>query len=208
MPDEITNLKAELEALNLQCQLARDHEIRHALQRTRLETARMQLMLKIMDAIASSASDISAAPIKPMVKARPDAIRTVTIPAKLARMPAVKPRRKRKPSGLPTLTNMILAVLENGADETPEEPDAVVFRKCFVGLSIVAIPARPANRLTSAVGIARIAFPSVNPSRGRGRAAENRPAPFRCGRNRMPLYFENVSLAFRSSRYLRGLQIG
>jgi hypothetical protein len=120
MSAEIAKLKAELEALNLQCQLARDHEIRHALQRTRLETARMQLILKIVDAIASSAGDISAAPIKPMVKARPDAIRTVTIPAKPVRMSAVKHRRKRKPSGLPTLTNMILAVLENGADETPD----------------------------------------------------------------------------------------
>jgi hypothetical protein len=119
MSDEIAKLKAELEALNLQCQLARDHEIRYALQRTRLETARMQMMLKIVDAFASSTDSTPAATVQPLAKPLPDAVRTVTIPAKPAAH-TVKLRQKRKPDGLPSVPDMVLTVLENGADEKPK----------------------------------------------------------------------------------------
>ena len=50
MSDDVAKLKAELDALNLQCQLARDHEIRYALQRSRLEVERTKLLVKLMDA--------------------------------------------------------------------------------------------------------------------------------------------------------------
>jgi hypothetical protein len=47
MSDEITRLKAELVELNTKCQLARDNEVRFALQRSRLEAERTQLLVKL-----------------------------------------------------------------------------------------------------------------------------------------------------------------
>ena len=106
MSDEIAKLKAELEALNLQCQLARDHEIRYALQRTRLETGRMQLMLKIVDAVAPrpgrSAVEVPSAP-----SPQPAPKREVVVAA----VPDCE--RPLKPDGLPTVAEMVLTVLED-----------------------------------------------------------------------------------------------
>jgi hypothetical protein len=109
MPDEIVKLKAELEALSLQCQLARDNEIRFALQRTRLETGRMQLMLKIVDAIAPSA--------RPVAEAR-SAVFPQPVPgpsgagnSAVAAVPDCE--KPLKPEGLPTVAAMVLTVLKD-----------------------------------------------------------------------------------------------
>jgi hypothetical protein len=103
--DEIAKLKAELEALNLQCQLARDHEIRYALQRTRLETGRMQLMLKIVDAVMASPEPPRSSPYLVVMHEPPPA--PAEVPQK-----SVPSRQKRKPDGLPTIVEMVLGVLE------------------------------------------------------------------------------------------------
>jgi hypothetical protein len=54
MATEIAQLKAELTDLNTKCQLARDNEIRFALQRGRLEAERTQLLVKFIEAMAPS----------------------------------------------------------------------------------------------------------------------------------------------------------
>ena len=46
--DEVAQLKAELAELNTKCQLARDNEVRYALQRSRLEAERAQLLVKLV----------------------------------------------------------------------------------------------------------------------------------------------------------------
>jgi hypothetical protein len=113
MSDEIAKLKVELEALNLQCQLARDHEIRYALQRTRLETGRMQLMLKIVDAMSSAvrpnmAAETALASSPQHVPApKPSGIGNVVVAA----VPAYE--KPLKPDGLPTVADMVLMVLED-----------------------------------------------------------------------------------------------
>jgi hypothetical protein len=131
MPNEIAKLKAELEALNLQCQLARDHEIRYALQRTRLETTRMQLMLKIVDAVASPSETVSVAPSVAMREPPP-----VEAPQKPAR------RQTRKPDGLPTVVQMVLAVLDGeDAGMRPRDIVKIARRKWWPGLRGAAVGA-------------------------------------------------------------------
>ena len=103
MVEEVAKLKAELEALNLQCQLARDNEIRYALQRTRLETGRMQLMLKIVDAIAPSTRSAVEVP-------SPQPVPTPRLPEAGNGDGTEKPI---KPEGLPTCAEMVLAVLKD-----------------------------------------------------------------------------------------------
>ena len=60
MSDEITRLKAELVELNTKCQLARDNEVRFALQRSRLEAERTQLLVKLVEAVAPTATPTAA----------------------------------------------------------------------------------------------------------------------------------------------------
>jgi hypothetical protein len=50
MVDEIAQLKAALVELNTKCLLARDNEIRYALQRSRLEAERTEMMVKLVEA--------------------------------------------------------------------------------------------------------------------------------------------------------------
>ena len=54
MAEDITQLKVELNDLNVKCQLARDNEIRFALQRSRLEAERAKLLVRIMEAMAAT----------------------------------------------------------------------------------------------------------------------------------------------------------
>ena len=135
MSDEIAKLKAELDALNLQCQLARDHEIRYALQRTRLETARMQLMLKIVDGVASPPKAVSTSPPRPVaVHESPPA--PTEAPSKPAR------RQRHKPSGLPTIVEMVVGVLEGEDDGMrPCDITKVARRKWWPGLRLAAVGA-------------------------------------------------------------------
>jgi hypothetical protein len=117
---EIAKLKAELEALNLQCQLARDHEIRYALQRTRLETARMQIMLKIVDTVSAPPEAPPSSPYHVVMhepSSAPVIVRELppTNGVKAANPP---PRQKRKPDGTLSWSKMCLAVLDG--EDTPE----------------------------------------------------------------------------------------
>lgn len=114
MSDEIAKLRVELEALNLQCQLARDHEIRYALQRTRLETTRMQLMLKIVDTVAAPPEAPPVSSYRVVLQELPPASGQIAVNGARAAKPPV--RQKRKPDGLPTIQEMVLAVLEGEED--------------------------------------------------------------------------------------------
>jgi hypothetical protein len=122
MSDEVAKLEADLEALNLQCQLARDHEIRYALQRTRLETQRVQLLVKLMDA---RAPPIPSGPlVRPKDRNGAEAI--------VAEKPGITQpaRRSHKPNGLPSWTEMVLAVLEAVPEGLrPREITAVIRRR-------------------------------------------------------------------------------
>jgi hypothetical protein len=139
MSDEIAKLKAELEALNLQCQLARDHEIRYALQRTRLEAERIQLMLKIVDAVASPPEAVPPShPLPAAMRKSPPA------PAADATRREQKPaqRQKRKPDGLPTVAEMVFAILEGEeVGMRPRDIAKIARRKWWPGLRGAAVNA-------------------------------------------------------------------
>jgi hypothetical protein len=107
MSGEIAKLKAELEALNLQCQLARDHEVRYALQRSRLEAERVKLLIRLYDASPTVAPNAAEA-VAPTVAApaTPESIPDATLAA-----PSVS-----KPHGLPSVPEMILQALVDATD--------------------------------------------------------------------------------------------
>jgi hypothetical protein len=50
--DEIAKLRAGLSDLNLKCQTARDNEVRYALQRSRLEAERAELLVRLIEAMS------------------------------------------------------------------------------------------------------------------------------------------------------------
>ncbi len=112
MSDEIAKLKTELEALNLKCQLARDNELRYALQRSRLEAERTRLLVKIVEA--------QSAPPAPSVQAAPAAqpAYAVTVAAVSVKPDAVRVVANGKPAGLPSVAQMVTTVLEG--DDTPD----------------------------------------------------------------------------------------
>jgi hypothetical protein len=66
MSDDVANLKAELQILSGRIQAERNDEVRHGLQRGRLETERAQLMVKMIEAMAI-APTIAPAAIAPAV---------------------------------------------------------------------------------------------------------------------------------------------
>jgi hypothetical protein len=92
MSDGMTALKVELERLNQACQLARDNEVRYALQRGRLEAERAQLLVKLMDAMAAPAAS-------PVPGPAPTPYR-VTVGGPTVAPP--NPLRGAKPDGIPT----------------------------------------------------------------------------------------------------------
>jgi hypothetical protein len=111
MVDEITQLKTQLAELNTKCQLARDNEVRFALQRGRLEAERTQLVVKMMEAMASQATPTPATP--PEVNASPYRVvvgsQEPTSSAPPRRTP---PRRTPKPEGTPTVTEMVATAIQ------------------------------------------------------------------------------------------------
>ena len=118
MSDAVAKLKAELDALNLQCQLARDHEIRYALQRGRLEAQRATLLAKMMEAAASS----SARADKPAASLDYATVVTLAVPPgtmppapSFSASPPPTRRATLKPQGTPTVRKMVAAALEDGA---------------------------------------------------------------------------------------------
>jgi hypothetical protein len=129
MTAEIDRLKAELNDMNVKCQLARDNEVRFALQRGRLEAERTQLLVKMIEAMAPTADPVAALPpsLSPgpyRVTMAPSTDRScpmlrqaaAAVPA-TPRLPPLRarPARKKrsvKPVGIPTTAQMTLTVLQ------------------------------------------------------------------------------------------------
>ena len=106
----------------MKCQLARDNEVRYALQRGRLEAERTQLLVKLVEA---------AGPAPPVALQQPTAqpaaaISPEEMPARAR--PFRKPSTPPKPDGTPTTRQMITTVLEHFSPKflQPKQIEAVV----------------------------------------------------------------------------------
>jgi hypothetical protein len=125
MVDEIARLKAELAELNTKCQLARDNEVRYALQRSRLEAERAHLLVKLVEATATTAvpAAVLAAPYRVVLQTPTPAPDSVAALRPLPKRPAhpVDARRKHKPDGLPSISTMVAAVLKETPGLRPSE---------------------------------------------------------------------------------------
>jgi hypothetical protein len=125
MEDETAALRAELAQTNRQILDERDEEMRHGIQRTRLEARRAEIVTRMLELTAPAAS-AAAPPYRvvtgPRASVAPTAmpmLQPTVAPARpltTAAVPAnqLTGRRKHKPEGLPTLANMVLAALKNG----------------------------------------------------------------------------------------------
>ena len=104
MPDPITDLKAELQLLSGRIQAERNDEVRHGLQRGRLEAERFALLVKMMEAMTADVAQ-PAVPAQPAIEPSEDDD---------DELPAEPPRgHKHKPDGLPTYQQMVQRVLEH-----------------------------------------------------------------------------------------------
>jgi hypothetical protein len=138
MANEITQLKAELNDMNVKCQLARDNEVRFALQRGRLEAERTQLLVKMIEAMAP-ATAAAVTPVaspavmpfaynitmaSPMQQCSKLQEAPVAIPVTLrapGRPRSGKKKRNPKPANLPPTEEMILAVLQGAGWLRPNQ---------------------------------------------------------------------------------------
>jgi hypothetical protein len=131
MAHRTAQLRAQLTELNTKCLLARDNEIRFALQRSRLEAERAQLLVKLVEAAAAAPSTPPA-----MAAAQPYAITyekaaMVSPPSPSPSVPATR----HKPEGLPTTPAMIVAALqEAGKPARPSEIAAYIRGKWWAEL--------------------------------------------------------------------------
>jgi hypothetical protein len=136
MSDEIDRIKADLHRLNCHIVAERNDEVRHMLQRSRLERERAEAQVKLMDAvIAACVAPVMVAPKEPAIQIGPANMTQqngsngqngyrITLAA--AKMPSLRlpplpeisppiPAKSRKPEGLPSIAKMIMAALENAA---------------------------------------------------------------------------------------------
>jgi hypothetical protein len=143
MSDEVAKLKAELEASNLKCQLARDNEVRYALQRSRLEAERINLLISLCDAVQAVAPNAAAVATAPAVPA-PASPETASVPDAKPDAPSAS-----KPQGLPSVPEMILQALVDAADGLrPRDITQTIRREWWPGM--------PGDRvLTTAFRMAR-----------------------------------------------------
>jgi hypothetical protein len=128
--DEIAKLKAELHSLNCRIQAERNDEIRHALNRTRLENERAQALVKLMDAHA---------PLAAMPPSAPAVAKAVVVDAP---SPPSEPdlRRKVKPDGLPPVSAMIVTALQaTGKASRPVEIADYVRKRWWPTLATAVI---------------------------------------------------------------------
>jgi hypothetical protein len=110
--ERVAELRTELEQLNLKCQTARDNEVRYALQRSRLEAERTQLLVKLMEAVAQSTPQ----QINPTAPYR---VTMTTAPALDLSANAASGLNKpeySKPDGIPTMSQMIEITLKGVGD--------------------------------------------------------------------------------------------
>lgn len=128
MSDEIATLKAELQVLSGRIQAERNDEVRHGLQRGRLEAERAQLLVKLVEAMTPAATTAVASPavasaapynilMSPLTCPKGREV-SAAIPVTM-RTPAPsrasgKRKHNPKPQGLETMETMILAVLQSG----------------------------------------------------------------------------------------------
>lgn len=140
MIDEIAQLKADLTDLNMKCQLARDNEVRFALQRGRLEVERTNLLVKMIEVLAPTAAASTAAPATspapynitlspaltcPRGREAPAAI-PVTLREPSSKQTKPAGRQKPKPKNLPTTEEMIFAVLDGAGWQRPNQITAAI----------------------------------------------------------------------------------
>jgi len=100
--DNVDRLKAELHSLNCHIQAERNDEVRHGLQRIRLENERAALLVKLIDA------QIASVIVPPPVVA-PELPPPLPMPAHAVEQAV---RRKVKPEGLPPVSVMIVTALQ------------------------------------------------------------------------------------------------
>ena len=104
MPDELEQLRAELQILSGRIQAERNDEVRHGLQRGRLEAERFQLLVKMVEAV--TASPVGSVQPAPELSEDEDDVADgdegVTAPDHPG---------KYKPAGLPSVPDMITATL-------------------------------------------------------------------------------------------------
>jgi hypothetical protein len=132
---EIAQLKADLTDLNMKCQLARDNEVRFALQRGRLEAERTGLLVKMIEALSPAAAPVAASsdPYRvvmscPMGKTPPIVQPREAVPA-MSRTPsrtAGKRKRSLKPANSATTADMVLTVLQGAGWLRPNQITAVI----------------------------------------------------------------------------------
>lgn len=111
--DGVAELRAELEQLNLKCQTARDNEVRYALQRSRLEAERTQLLVKLMEAMAHSPAPQQINPAAPY-RVTMTTASALDLSANAA-SGSNKPEYS-KPDGIPTMSQMIEITLKGVHD--------------------------------------------------------------------------------------------
>ena len=122
MPDDIAKLRIELQILDGRIQAERNDEVRHGLQRGRLEAERAQLLVKMMEATAHTAPPAlsTVGPTSPwrvtLQMPTPD-----NVSQPLPKQPAHPTDVRRKPDGLPSITAMIAAVLKETPGLRPSE---------------------------------------------------------------------------------------
>ena len=127
MSDEITKLKADLAELNAKCLTARDNEIRYALQRSRLEAERSQLLVNLVEAATSTPEPAPvpapAAPWRVTVQQGPATATPPSAPTNLDTLVKASKNyaRKHKPDGLPTIEAMITAAFQEIPSARPPD---------------------------------------------------------------------------------------
>jgi hypothetical protein len=120
MINQRDQLKTELRLLNGRIQATRNEEVRHALQRAKLEAERTELLVKLVDtpsAITPAHQVQSGQSAYAVVLTTPSIRSNAEIPP--TNGAKHQTRQQRKPAGLPTIVDMIVGVLRN--DDTPEE---------------------------------------------------------------------------------------
>ena len=121
--NEVAGLKAGLSELNMKCQLARDNEVRFALQRGRLEAERAMLLVKLIEAVEARQAPAVIPPQLPTMSPA-----TPALPEDDDEEPPAEARHKLKPAGLPTYQQMVQTVLEDAAPKWlyPRQITAVI----------------------------------------------------------------------------------
>jgi hypothetical protein len=141
--DDPATLRAELAEINQKCLVARDNEVRYALQRSRLESERATLLAKIVEA-TDRTTPAMPTKVAPSPASSPPATYRMVVQPSPAAPAAVEPpdddcddepelqippaKRKLKPDGLPTSRQMVAAVLEQASPKWlhPKQIDAIV----------------------------------------------------------------------------------